>query len=140
MEDLNQVQNDLNQEFAQKKREELRTPAGAKKAIVEAFGKFLNKLMMKRNYQVVAGIILAYIVGAGLWFMFNHLISGYTAVVVALCLLLVYMPQIKKAWYAFCCEWRLFVLLRKKDMSYLSLWIKLNWASFKSGFYEFFGR
>lgn len=94
MEDLLAVQEQKNDEFKQKQKERLYTAQGRRQFFQDKVGSFINKLMMKKNYQAVFGIVLAYILGFGIWSVFSHLFSINTVVVIVLCLLVVYWSYI----------------------------------------------
>lgn len=94
MEDFLQIQEEKNAEFKQKQKERLYTAQGRKQFIQDKLGSFINKLMLKSNYQAVFGIVLAYILGFGIWSVFSHLFSINTVVVIVLCLAVVYWSYI----------------------------------------------
>lgn len=94
MEDFLQIQEQKNDEFKQKQKERLYTAQGRKQFIQDKLGSFINKLMLKSNYQAVFGIILAYILGFGIWSVFSYLFSINTVIVIGLCLVVVYWSYI----------------------------------------------
>lgn len=140
MEDLNQIQEQLNSEFKQKKRDELRTPEGFKKAVGEQAGAFVSKLLMRKQYQAVFGIILAYILGFGLWSVFSYLFSWNTVIVVGLCLLAVYWIQIKSIVYKLKSTVSHFWFRLETRTEILRIKLRLNKDCIKAVIYGFFKR
>ena len=95
MADFNEIQDELNKEHKQKKRDELKTSAGFKKAVSEKVAAFVSKLLMRKSYQAVFGIILAYILITGLIYVFINLFTMFTPIVITLCLLVIFWDNIK---------------------------------------------
>jgi len=93
--DFNELQSELDTEYKQRKLAELKTLTGIKKSISGAIGSYINKVIMNKKYQYIIGIVLAYILVSGLYFVFSHLVSWFTVVVVTLCLLVIYWDNLK---------------------------------------------
>lgn len=96
MEDLLELQEKHNKEFQREKMERLLTSEGRKNFIKEKLGGFVNKIIKQKNYQIVFGIIIGYILLTGIWYVFINLFTINTIFVILFCLLIVYWKYLIK--------------------------------------------
>lgn len=119
MENFDDIQNKLNKEFAQRKKDELKTPEGIKKFISGKVGNFVNKLMLNKRYQITLVFIFLYLFIQGLIHAIIDIYTWKTVVSITIYLFVIYWSKIKFVLNKI----KLFIFLLKIDISCMFFYI-----------------